>query len=459
MSYMTLITTVGQAKLAAALLPAGAPVLITHMAIGDGGGAPINPVGLDDLVNEVYRTTLNQSYLNAAGKPVYQMLVAADIGSFVVREISAIDADGDVIFIGGHPAIEKPVVADGAAGELVLQMVVAVADTAAITLVVPSTAIATQAWVDANYNPGALFPGGTTGQVLRKVSNTDGDTEWADPTDVNITVDIVEEEVELTAGQSIIDFTTVTTTGTAFYYEGRRLRPTQYGINTAARITLDSAIATGVLAGEFLHAVQNEPAGQYQGVPIGGIAILAISEDPAVVFGYGTWERTSQGRALYGLKVSDVDFDTIGKTGGAKAHAHTGSTDAGGSHNHGGVTGGHTLTVAELPSHRHLVIHNDNPPAGVYGGIGGADRPLSILRGYKSTDPRWPAFPAAEDDGIIPQNANGVEANAGRSSATGSGTSHDHGISVSGSHSHGLATADANHLPEYEVFAVWKRTA
>lgn len=45
----------------------------------------------------------------------------------------------------------------------------------------------------------------------------------------------------------------------------------------------------------------------------------------------GTWESYGDGRVLVG-KSADTEFDTIGKTGGAKTH---------------------TLTVAEMPSHSH----------------------------------------------------------------------------------------------------------
>ena len=47
----------------------------------------------------------------------------------------------------------------------------------------------------------------------------------------------------------------------------------------------------------------------------------------------GTWEVFGEGRVLV-AKSSDTEFDTIGETGGAKTH---------------------TLTLAELPSHQHMI--------------------------------------------------------------------------------------------------------
>lgn len=55
--------------------------------------------------------------------------------------------------------------------------------------------------------------------------------------------------------------------------------------------------------------------------------------NPAAILGYGTWTRIS-GRAIVGLAVGDSDFGTLGQTGGEKTH---------------------TLTIAEMPNHRHAI--------------------------------------------------------------------------------------------------------
>ena len=48
----------------------------------------------------------------------------------------------------------------------------------------------------------------------------------------------------------------------------------------------------------------------------------------------GTWIEDSKGRVTVALDSNDIDFDTINKTGGEKAH---------------------TLTVNEIPSHNHVL--------------------------------------------------------------------------------------------------------
>lgn len=63
------------------------------------------------------------------------------------------------------------------------------------------------------------------------------------------------------------------------------------------------------------------------------------SRDPAVILGFGTWQR-EEGRVLVGFKNGDADFGLAGQIGGAKTH---------------------TLTVGEMPSHKHDLVINSTP--------------------------------------------------------------------------------------------------
>lgn len=74
--------------------------------------------------------------------------------------------------------------------------------------------------------------------------------------------------------------------------------------------------------------------------PVGSIFFSAVSTNPATLLGFGTWSAIGAGRVLIGIDAGDVDFDTLGETGGAKtsAHAHgpgTLSTSSGSPHSHG----------------------------------------------------------------------------------------------------------------------------
>lgn len=66
--------------------------------------------------------------------------------------------------------------------------------------------------------------------------------------------------------------------------------------------------------------------------PIGSIYIRADSANPAVVLGFGTWNRIAEGQFIVGQLTGDPDFGSVTATGGNKNHTHdvdvpsTGST-------------------------------------------------------------------------------------------------------------------------------------
>lgn len=67
--------------------------------------------------------------------------------------------------------------------------------------------------------------------------------------------------------------------------------------------------------------------------PIGSIYINAsVATNPATLLGFGTWEAFAAGRVMVGINAADTAFDTLEETGGTKTE---------------------TLTVAQMPSHKH----------------------------------------------------------------------------------------------------------
>jgi len=89
-------------------------------------------------------------------------------------------------------------------------------------------------------------------------------------------------------------------------------------------------IADSVVQRSNISSVSNPAA-----YPIGSIYInAAVNTNPATLLGFGTWTSFGAGRVLVGYDASDALFNPIGKTGGAKTH---------------------TLTEAEIPSHRHTI--------------------------------------------------------------------------------------------------------
>ena len=81
--------------------------------------------------------------------------------------------------------------------------------------------------------------------------------------------------------------------------------------------------------------------------PVGSLYMNATNAtNPGTLLGFGTWTAFGEGRVLIGIDSSDTDFDTAEETGGSKTH---------------------TLTEAQLPSHRHTIGSNDSTA-----GFGGA---------------------------------------------------------------------------------------
>lgn len=58
--------------------------------------------------------------------------------------------------------------------------------------------------------------------------------------------------------------------------------------------------------------------------PVGSIYTSTNPANPALYMNGGTWQRYGKGRVLVSLDEDDTDFDTVGKTGGAKRVKLTG---------------------------------------------------------------------------------------------------------------------------------------
>lgn len=58
--------------------------------------------------------------------------------------------------------------------------------------------------------------------------------------------------------------------------------------------------------------------------PVGSVHFSTNSANPATYFGIGTWNAVSQGRAVFGVNPTDVNFNTARKTGGSSGHTHSG---------------------------------------------------------------------------------------------------------------------------------------
>jgi phage-related tail fiber protein len=256
------LTTTGAAKVAAAQLPGGNPVELTHIAVGDGNGNPVAlPTGTETaLVREVYRDQIADLATSTTDNQVVvaEMTIPTAAGGWTVREVGIFDADGDLFAYGNFPATFKPTGTDGATREMVIRAALRVSSTDAVVLVIDDTIVlASRAWTLSQISAAKIIPGGLTGQLLAKSGNADGEVHWIDISEgIQVLVDVVQEVQTLATAQDVVTFSTVTTNGLAVYIEGARLiLGTDYTIDSDTEITL----ATTYPDGTVLHAYQNDP--------------------------------------------------------------------------------------------------------------------------------------------------------------------------------------------------------
>ncbi|EWH00547.1 phage tail protein [Halomonas sp. BC04] len=149
--FYTLLTTIGQAKLANAVA-LGETIEITHLAVGDGGGSmPTPDSDREALVNEVRRAQINLSDVDPENPNwiVLEQVIPPDVGGWTIREIGVFDTAGDLIAYGNYPETYKPTLDEGSGRTQTVRMVLQVSDTAAVTLKVdPAVVLATRQYAD-----------------------------------------------------------------------------------------------------------------------------------------------------------------------------------------------------------------------------------------------------------------------------------------------------------------------
>lgn len=215
------------------------------------------------LIREKYRATINRIYQDPENENKYtaEMIIPVSVEGFVVREIALFDRNGNMVLVGNTPEVHKPTLAEGVTQDSVYRIPFVISNPEVLELNFdPNVIIATHQWILNTLTPANMFPGGTIGQVLKKKTNADGDTEWADSGSAEVFVNTIEEEQSLVADQLIVDLSETTTTGAAVYINGDRITNKSgadgWLATTATRITLGKAYPDSKIL-----IVQNEPLG------------------------------------------------------------------------------------------------------------------------------------------------------------------------------------------------------
>lgn len=165
--------------------------------------------------------------------------------------------------------------------------------------------------------------------------------------------------------------------------------------------------------------------------PVGSIYMSVNSTSPATLFG-GTWVRWGNGRIPVGVDTSNSSFNTVEKTGGSSTSSYTPK----------GTVGSHTLTVSEIPSHKHSV---------------------SVTKSGSHSHSIY-TMSKGKNDGTAMRL--GTSANTDGSTSTASGGEHTHTISESSigggsGHNHTFTgtSGTVSTLQPYITCYMWKRTA
>lgn len=284
-NFRSIHTPAGLRKLNASRL-GGDKVAIAEIAFGDGAG---NPVDFGDgdvigLVRERFRTAINRVYQDPENPLLYyaEGIIPATAGGFVIREMSLIDTDNEVIAVANTPDNYQPTAEEGAIGDGVYRMAFMASNAGNVKLVIdPNSAVASRAWVINTMTfAKTLPPGGAAGEILTKSSTADGDADWDSPDNVSVNVNSVEEQQTLSAQQTIVDLAYTSTIGLAIYIDGKRITRGAGSAGWQPHETVSTRVILGQSydPGTKLLAAQNEPAGNI-GNPLERSANLADIPD------------------------------------------------------------------------------------------------------------------------------------------------------------------------------------
>ncbi|WP_162286996.1 phage tail protein [Pantoea stewartii] len=123
-AYYSILTNRGK-ELDAAATVEGKPVIIQDFVIGDGNGQAVIPdPARSSLVNEVFRDKIASLTISPeqATQIIAQLVLPADKGGFVVREVGLLTDAGELYAVANCAAIEKP--ASGVSVHLQFRLVV-----------------------------------------------------------------------------------------------------------------------------------------------------------------------------------------------------------------------------------------------------------------------------------------------------------------------------------------------
>ena len=450
MAFKTIHTNYGLAKLAQAEAQ-GLTINLPEMAVGDGGGNPVTPdENQSQLVRERYRAPVNRVYQDPTNPAKFsaELVIPASVGGFSLREVGIFDDAGSLFVVGNLPDTYKPSSSEGAFSDTVVRVDFIVSNAQTIELIAdPNVVVVTQQWIQNNVTARQIIPGGSTGQVLTKETNEDGDYIWANPEVTNVIVDVLEERQTLAASQTNVTWSVVSTRGLAVYIDGVRVNKGP-GADEWKDSTTDPeltiTLGKSYPAGTIILGVQNNPAGA---VPYPLVRAQNLADVPNKAQGrtnldvYSKAEvdaKVPPGAVMHFARTTapagwlKCNGAAISRTAYAGLFAAIGTT----------FGAGDSFTTFNLPDLRGEFIRGWDDGRGVDGGRAMGSRQDGAIQSHAHTG-------SSADAGNHTHSGSAASGGAHTHSATtASAGSHTHTASTggAGSHAHnGSTSAEGNH--------------
>ena len=140
-TYKTVLTAAGRAAFAAA--GRGVSLQLKYISVGDAGGTAYTPDGTEtSLKHRVWRGTVHRavSVPGHTDQLLVEGVVPVDEGGWTVREVGLLDARSRLLAVASYPETHKSTPQQGAGTEIVIQLILKVANAASVTLTLDSSA-------------------------------------------------------------------------------------------------------------------------------------------------------------------------------------------------------------------------------------------------------------------------------------------------------------------------------
>ncbi|MGP1567995.1 MAG: phage tail protein, partial [Peptoanaerobacter stomatis] len=145
--FYTILTNTGKAKIANATL-LNTKVNFSKIVVGDGNGNYYNPTeNQSTLVHQVWEGSVGNIKIDEQNSNwvIVESIIPSDVGGFMIREVGLLDNEGDLLVIAKYPETYKPTANDGTVKDLIVRLILEVANTQTVTLKIdPSVVLATK---------------------------------------------------------------------------------------------------------------------------------------------------------------------------------------------------------------------------------------------------------------------------------------------------------------------------